>query len=620
LTARPSLLRSRFLDGHRPALGIAAFVVAVILISLVAALTGLREPDYSLALKTVQCQHLTHAGKALDAPHPVTLPYTDPPPWRGDDLVLACEFEIDGARARGGKALLIPSFAGSIAIEANGAQVAVTEVSAMRKLRFVSLPAFAPLTAAATSQAINRFRVVVDPPNKLPAQIGVIYFGPREALRSYYQTRWFAAAVLPTIVVGGDAAMAIVFLLIWAERRHEAEYGWMALLLIIGFARGSALIPDFGLGTSDKPFWNWLVLWEATSLLMVMRSVAGIRDGPRAWRILAAPALLTLFVLITPLAWGRKIGIPGGILMMGTYFALGLFDLARAALRRNREALVLLLGMFAVFVFLLHDFWMILTEAPNQIFLARPATAGLIVTLCTAMTLRFTRAMQTADDTAEALRARVAAAEAELRATYEELRIRREAEAVERERGRLMRDLHDGVGGDLASMLALADAPEPQGMEIAAHARSALADMRLIIASLEDYGGDLTLALGAWRERLDPQIRSAGLTLDWRVEDLPPVPDLGPAQILDVLRIVQEAVTNVIKHARASRIVLAAYPVGEDIAIAIRDDGIGLGEQTGGNGLRNMAKRAERLGGTVAVIREEGETRVVLTLPLSGGH
>lgn len=619
MTGRLSLLRARFLDGNRPAIGIAAFVVALILVSMIAALTGLREPDHSLALTAIECQHQTHAGRPLDAPHAVTPPYTDPKPWRRDDVVLACQFEIPGEKARGGKALLIPSFAGRLSIEANGTQVAITEVAAMRKLRFASLPAFAPLNGAAIAQPVNRFRIVVDPPNKLPAQIGGIYFGPAEALRSYYQTRWFAAAVLPTIVVGGDAAMAIVFLLIWAERRHEAEYGWMALLLIIGFARGSALIPDFGLGASDKPFWNWLVLWEATSLLMVMRSVAGIRDGPRAWRFLAAPALITLFVLIVPLAWGRKVGIPAGILMMGLYFVLGLTDLTRAALRRNREALVLLLGMFAVFLFLLHDFWIILTEAPNQIFLARPATAGLIVTLCTAMTLRFTRAMRAADATAEALRARVAAAEAELRETYEELRVRREAEAVERERGRLMRDLHDGVGGDLASMLALTDAPEPQTQEIAAHARSALADMRLIIASLEDYGGDLTLALGAWRERLDPQVRSAGLVLDWRVEDLPPMPGLGPAQILDVLRILQEAVTNVIKHARASRIVLAAFQAGPDVAIAIRDDGAGPGEQSGGNGLRNMARRAERLGGQVEIRRAEGVTSVVLTLPLSQG-
>lgn len=607
-------------DGARPAIGIAVFVISLILVSLVAAMTGLREPDYSLALNVVDCQHQTRAGRPLDEPHRVTLPHTDPAQWRGSDIALVCWFEIDGRR-RGpaDDALLIPSFTDTLKIESEDAQVTLAEVIGMRKLRFVNLPAFASLPASATSRPVNRFTLKLTARSKLPVRVGKIYFGPRVDLWPYYEARWFAAAVLPTIVVGGNAALAIVFLLIWAERRHEGEYGWLALLLLIGALHGSVLIPDFGLGGTEKPFWNWLVLWEAAAMLLYMRAIAGVRDGRRAWIFFAPPLAVTLFVLATPVTLGRDVGVPAGILQMSVYLPLGMYDLVRAAWRRNREALVVLLGMMVMFAFLLHDFWIILFGDADQIFLARPASAGLVLTLCTAMTLRFTRAMRAADDTAEALRIRVEAAEAELRETYEELRVRREAEAVERERGRLMRDLHDGVGGDLASMLALADAPEPQGVEIAAHARSALADMRLIIASLEDYGGDLTLALGAWRERLDPQVRSAGLTLDWRVEDLPPMPWLGPAQILDVLRILQEAVTNVIKHARASRVVLAAHASGEDIAIAIRDDGVGLGEQAGGNGLRNMKRRAERLGGTVAIIREEGETRVVLTLPLSGG-
>jgi len=138
--------------------------------------------------------------------------------------------------------------------------------------------------------------------------------------------------------------------------------------------------------------------------------------------------------------------------------------------------------------------------------------------------------------------------------------------------------------------------------------------MRLIIASLEDFGGDLSLALGAWRERLDPQLRAAGLGLEWRVEDLPPLPRLGPAEVLDVLRIVQEAITNVQKHARASRILLAARAVGQGVEIVIRDDGVGLAESGPGNGLRNMAMRAARLGGTVDVARKDGGTEVILTI------
>lgn len=615
-------MTGRFLQtvGQRPGLGIAVLATALLLVSLLAVTTGMREPGFSLALNVIDCQHQTRAGRPLEAFHPVALPHVDEPGWRGTDIVLFCQFDIEGgAKGIADAALLIPSFSDTLAVEANGNQLTQIEIYGMRKLRFVSLPAYAPLPASAAGRSINRFNIKVTGGTGLPIRLDKIYLGPRQALRTFYQARWFAAAVFPTIVVGGNAAMATVFLLIWTARRHETEYGWLALLLFLGAAHGSVLIPDFGVGNSSKPFWNWLVMWEATALLMFMRAISGFRVGRRGWLYFIPPVAVTLFILICSPSAARNFGVPLGILVMAVSIAIGLVILGRAAIRGNREALLMLLGITMVFAFMIHDFWIILRGAPSQIFLSRPATAGLLITLCTAMTLRFTQAMQVADDTAEALRARVAAAEAELRETYEELRMRREAEAVDRERGRLMRDLHDGVGGDLASMLALADDPEPHAGEIAAHARSALADMRLIIASLEDYGGDLTLALGAWRERIDPQLRSAGLRLDWRIEDLPPLAGLGPAQVLDVLRILQEAVTNVIKHARASRVTVAAYETGPDIAIAVRDDGAGLGEQSGGNGLRNMARRAERLGGVVDIIRQGDETSVVLTLPLSQG-
>src|SRR3546814_16374577 len=108
-----------------------------------------------------------------------------------------------------------------------------------------------------------------------------------------------------------------------------------------------------------------------------------------------------------------------------------------------------------------------------------------------------------------------------------------------------MRDLHDGIGGELASMLALADAPAPRTQEIARHARAALTDMRLIIGSLEDYGGDLSLALVAWREPAEPQLRAAVLRLVWSVDDVPPPATLDPPQVLVVLAHVQEARTHV---------------------------------------------------------------------------
>ena len=75
-----------------------------------------------------------------------------------------------------------------------------------------------------------------------------------------------------------------------------------------------------------------------------------------------------------------------------------------------------------------------------------------------------------------------------------------------------MRDLHDGLGGQLVSIVALS---EREGGGDAA--RAALKDLRVVIDSMDDIGGDLMLALGSWRERAAAQLRPHDIALDFRV-------------------------------------------------------------------------------------------------------
>src|SRR5690606_33606667 len=133
--------------------------------------------------------------------------------------------------------------------------------------------------------------------------------------------------------------------------------------------------------------------------------------------------------------------------------------------------------------------------------------------------------------------------------------------------------------------------------------------------SLEDYGGDLPLALGTWRERAGPQLRTAGLELIWQVRDVPALSGMGPAHVLDVLRIVQEAVTNAIKHANARRLWITTTHAREGIHLSICDDGPGFEPRGPGNGIANMHRRAARLGANLSVERRDGRTCVTLELP-----
>ena len=186
-----------------------------------------------------------------------------------------------------------------------------------------------------------------------------------------------------------------------------------------------------------------------------------------------------------------------------------------------------------------------------------------------------------------------------------------------------MRDMHDGVGSQLIATRQLAERGTLAPGELAALLDECIDDLRLMIDSLEPAEGDLLTVLGNLRYRLSDRLARQGLTLAWNVSDLPRYPDLTPRDILQILRIVQEAFTNVVKHAGAGIVEFTAAlaPDGRSVRLCVRDDGRGIdvGSNGPGRGLRNMAQRARAVGGTIEVDGRRGACAVTLSLPVARG-
>jgi len=184
------------------------------------------------------------------------------------------------------------------------------------------------------------------------------------------------------------------------------------------------------------------------------------------------------------------------------------------------------------------------------------------------------------------------------------------------ERQRLTHDLHDGISGHLVSIIALSERAETRPIEQAA--REALNDLRLVIYSLDLGDAELILALANFRERLIPQLHRLGLELDWSMANLPDVTGVTPGNALAVLRIVQEAITNALKHGPARRISIRGSAAADGMAaITIENDGRPFVADSGGRGLDNMRRRADGLGARLCLESLEHGTRVTLLLP---GH
>lgn len=198
--------------------------------------------------------------------------------------------------------------------------------------------------------------------------------------------------------------------------------------------------------------------------------------------------------------------------------------------------------------------------------------------------------------------------------------------AREEERRRIRADLHDGLGPTLAAI----------GLEIEMAALDVTSDPRAACARLDDATARVRESVRAVRSLVEglrpPSLDELGL--DGAVRELARTLGRGPVAIevattgdldglpaatsLAAYRIVGEALTNVLRHARATACAVSLRRGDGVLLVCVEDDGLGLGERTAeGVGIGSMRGRAAELGGSLALLpREGGGTTVRAELPL----
>lgn len=200
----------------------------------------------------------------------------------------------------------------------------------------------------------------------------------------------------------------------------------------------------------------------------------------------------------------------------------------------------------------------------------------------------------------------------------------------EEERRRIRRDLHDGLGPQLASQALTLDAiarliendPETAKtllIDLKAQSQSAIADIRSLIYDLRPPALDDLGLVTALREDF-ARMELDGLQI--RLDALEPLPDFPAAVELAAYRIAQEAVNNVVKHAGANHCQVRMQAQGNALLIEIHDDGRGFpSDARPGVGLHSMRERAEELGGRLEIKPSSGgATQVTAWLPIEASQ
>lgn len=527
-------------------------------------------------------------------------------------------------------ALLFSRVGNQVLVQVNGATVqrlgtlGEPRFNAAKTAYMVTVPA-----ALLHSDRSNELTIEVTIQRQRWGGLSLIRYGPQVAVEPLYaeHRRWrhFSAIIFAVslTVMGGLAAG------LWWRQRDEL-YGCFSVAAFLGVVRNLDQVwPDLPV---PWPLWGAIAaVCYACHLALICRFALLALGAAPAWvgrAIYAAMGVSSLlavasFAFAVPLFWtlGLAVLVPVGL------GALAI--IVRAALRgRGRFGWVLVVaasiavgaGIYDLgFIRASHSTGLRFSVTPHAIFVFVLIMAGLVAE-------RYSRSVADYRALNANLSQRVAEREQQLHQAFGALQAQQQEQAVLTERQRIMREIHDGVGSQLVGLLSMVSQRGTDPAVLEEHVKQALDEMRMAVDSLQPVHGDLIAVLATLRYRLQPRLQAAGVQVRWDVSQLPPLPQLSPQSVLQVQRILLEAFTNVLKHARASEVAVQARWEDDDtpaVVLSLTDNGVGLPEApaVGGHGVANMQSRAVAIG---AVLRVEaaggGGTRVVLHWPIKGTH
>lgn len=458
--------------------------------------------------------------------------------------------------------------------------------------------------------------------------LGEVTVGAPAAVQAIYRHELFWRYDLHVFSQAIDAVFCSLFLILWLLRRNDSAYGWYALTSLISLLYNVNFIADSTWPFASTDGWQAFILAAFVSNASVY-CVFLLRFCERRWPR-TERVLLTLAILQTvwSLGWPHSAGMARNVgFLLGSVVNLGatLWFIGYAIRGARHDHRVLAACLALPCAAGIHDLLALfgITHSDNYL-LALTAPLSLIG-MGFALAFRFAAAMRRVEGFNTELRHEVDVATARLRETLNREHELSLSHTRTHERLNLVRDIHDGFGGSLLGTIAALGkaAPSPEREHAIASLKELRDDLRLVIdTSAHEYETDLAGVLAPLRHQWSNRLDVAGMESHWTFDGLDA---LHPASTvaLDLLRFLQEVLTNVIKHSHASRVDIHVERHGERLLVHVRDDGRGFvndGARVHGTGLASLRSRAARLGGQFSVLSAPGEgTRLDLAIPLPVG-
>ena len=485
-----------------------------------------------------------------------------------------------------------------------------------------NMPRWWLLPASSLHAGVNTVWVRVAGVPELSPGLGVLRLGPAAQVQARHARNLWRQRTLYEVTAGMAVAVGGLFLGVWLLRRQERAYGWYALVSLSWAAYLATL-----LATSPWPFASTLALSRLNIAVFVVYVLAfclftwrfGGQRLPRVERALRwlaaaaiAAAMLAPRAAVAPVFAVAWVGF--ALLFMATCLQFQWHAWRPRPGGRDVQHMGLALCWLLLLAVGVHDMAVVLhmwraheTWSP---------VIGPVTTLVMALLVggRLAAGMGRIERFNHELEARVADARADLAQAL----AREHAQALDnaklQERMHIAHDLHDGLGGSLVRGMALVE--QAQGALPHERVLSLLKTLRDDLRQVIDHGSSAGAVVPAtpvqWaaplRHRFTRILDELGVASQWHIAPQWSGAHGRPSalQCLGLTRLVEEALSNVIKHSRARHLRVEVRPSPGLLAVHIEDDGVGFdvaAVQAAGLsvGMRSMAARAERIGGRLSV-------------------
>lgn len=466
----------------------------------------------------------------------------------------------------------------------------------------------------------------------LPAGAGAprLVVGTQEDLQPQFDRRLLMVRTVPLVTVLAGSVVALLVLFIWWRRRQEVLYGLFGLAALLWALRTTTFVFD-AMPAAWWPLWRMLYHASTGGFVIVMALFAlSLAGGYRRGIALA----LTCYGLLGPLVY--LLSGDRADTLVGRYWSAGLIPIGLSVAvlsfvaawrQRTLGTAMIALAVTLAFAAGVHDY-LVAWRSPwlesllprwsdHRLFLLHHAANLLLLVMGAQLSSRFVRTLHGLEEAKRTLEARVAEREREIAASYEHIATLQREQAVTQERQRIMQDLHDGLGSQLFTSLSRAERGALDNAAMAESLRHSIDEMRLAIEALASDERDFRTAFGNFCFRWEPRLREAGIVPTWSIDVPDAVLAVPPHDALQLLRIAQEALTNVLKHAQAQRVRVALQHDGDRLVLEVCDDGRGSAapRSAAGRGQANMQARAHRLGAHLDIDEAAPGLRVRLVMP-----